>query len=329
MSTDGGAERASGETAYFGVDIGGTKTAVTAWNAKGERLDKLRFPTQGDYHQVLAEVVSAMERLTEGSGSDSLKAIGVSCGGPLDSRTGVVLSPPNLPGWDEVPVAWLLGSRWGVPCYLENDANACALAEWYWGAGRGRRNLVFLTFGTGLGAGLILDGRLYRGTNDLAGEVGHLRMAEDGPEGYGKRGSWEGFCSGGGLSRLYGGETGRQATAKEVCSLATQGDPAALRVIQESADCLGRGLAILLDLLNPELIIIGSVFARDEALFRPAMEAAIAREALHSTRQICAIVPAQLGEDLGDRAALGVAIDGLRREGKAGPGSTEREGEQP
>jgi glucokinase len=200
----------------------------------------------------------------------------------------------------------------GAPCFLENDANACALAEWYWGAGKGCRDMVFLTFGTGLGCGLILNGQLYRGACDLAGEVGHIRILEDGPEGYGKRGSWEGCCSGGGISRMYEEITGRQETGKYICNAAEQGDKEALKVIESCAFYLGRGIALLVDILNPQRIIIGSIFMRSEKLFRRIMEEAAKKEALSASWKSCKIFPAKLGEFLGDRAALGVALNGSR-----------------
>ena len=132
----------------------------------------------------------------------NLKRIGISCGGPLDSKKGIIFSPPNLPGWDNVPITRILSDEFGVETALQNDANACALAEWLMGAERGHSNMIFLTFGTGMGAGLILNGRLYSGTNDLGGEVGHIRLAKTGPVGFGKAGSFEGFCSGGGIAQL-------------------------------------------------------------------------------------------------------------------------------
>ena len=97
--------------------------------------------------------------------------MGISCGGPLDASSGVILSPPNLPGWDNVKIVQMIEEKFGVPCGLQNDANACALAEWRFGAGKGTKNMIFLTFGTGMGAGLILDGKLYAGTNGMAGEI--------------------------------------------------------------------------------------------------------------------------------------------------------------
>jgi glucokinase len=304
----------------LGLDIGGTKTAVSLWRHPGAAggqslIKKAGFPTEGGPEKVLEKVSALIDEMTGEAAIDrsSVSSLGISCGGPLDSRRGLILSPPNLPGWDEVPVTALLGKKTGLPCFLENDANACALAEWYWGAGRGYSDMAFLTFGTGLGCGLILGGRLYRGAGDLAGEVGHIRIAEDGPEGYGKRGSWEGYCSGGGISRMYAELTGRNETGKYVCEAAEKGDIQALSVIEKSAFYLGRGLSLLIDILNPQCIVIGSIFARSESLFRTIMEKVIKEETLDAARKQCVILPAGLRECLGDMAALGVAVNGLEK----------------
>ncbi|MDR3337982.1 MAG: ROK family protein [Treponema sp.] len=307
---------------YIGLDIGGTKTAVSFWEEGAEDFSgkgtvlirKDQFSTTGSPEAVISRALDTIESLSAETGIETgrFTALGISCGGPLDSGKGLILSPPNLPLWDRVPILSILGEKTGLPCFLENDANACALAEWYWGAGRGYRDMAFLTFGTGLGAGLILNGRLYRGAGDLAGEVGHIRIAEDGPEGYGKRGSWEGYCSGGGLSRLYAEVTGRQETGKYICDAAEKGEPEARNVIENCAFYLGRGLALLIDILNPQCIVLGSIFARSEGLFRTIVESVIEQEALALSRRQCVILPAQLGEFLGDRAALGVAINGVK-----------------
>jgi glucokinase len=279
-------------------------------------LQKIQFPTLGSPREVIAKALDAVDRALGAASVERsrLAALGISCGGPLDSSRGLILSPPNLPGWDAVPVVSLLREKTGLPCFLENDANACALAEWRWGAGRGYRDMAFLTFGTGLGCGLILNGRLYRGAGDLAGEVGHIRIAEDGPEGYGKRGSWEGYCSGGGLTRLYAELTGRTETGKRICEAAEAGEADALKVIEISARYLGRGLALLIDILNPQCIVLGSIFVRSEGLFRPRMEAILDEETLAASRGQCVILPARLGELLGDKAALGVALNGLEKD---------------
>jgi len=234
-----------------------------------------------------------------------------------------------LPAWDRIDVVRPFRDRFGVPVALENDANACALAEWRWGAGRGCRNVVFLTFGTGMGAGLILDGRLYAGTNEMAGEVGHVRLAEDGPVGYGKAGSFEGFCSGGGIEQLarqmalevlqQGGRPGycptvddlATVTAERVGQAAQRGDALALAVYGVVARRLGQGLAVLVDVLNPERIVIGSIYARQQALLEPLMLETLRREALPRALAVCQVAPAGLGERVGDMASLSVAAGAL------------------
>lgn len=316
----------------LGYDIGGTKTAVILGKPYGGEIEILRriaFPTGTEFGP--EHTLSLLERHTaeilaaEGIGFADVAGLGISCGGPLDSHRGVILGPPNLPGWDDVPIVSRFAERFGIPVHLQNDANACALAEWRWGAGRGSRNMIFLTFGTGIGAGLILDGRLYSGTNDLAGEAGHVRLAEDGPYGYGKRGSFEGFCSGGGIAqaardaireRWSRGEDVPlcpnrddidRLDAQMVAGAARAGDELALAVFNQTAEYLGRGLSMLIDILNPEVIVIGSIFVRAHDLLVRGMEDAIRRETLPLSAGVCQVVPAVLGEALGDYAALSLA----------------------
>ena len=322
---------------YLGLDIGGTKCAVILGEAKPEGgvriLERTALLTSSlkKWEDVLKALCvrggTMLENLEDGR--SRLQAVGISCGGPLDSRRGVILSPPNLPGWDQVPAVSFIRERMDRPVFLQNDANACALAEWKYGAGRGCRNMIFLTFGTGLGAGLILNGKLYTGTNDMAGEAGHVRLSPHGPVGYGKEGSFEGFCSGGGiariaatkvLERLQRGEHPSfcpdylsigSLTAKDVSEAAGRGDPIALEVFEQSASYLGYGLSILVDLLNPERIVIGSVYARSEKLFRETMQKIMKQECLPDSLGVCEVKAAQLGDQIGDYAALSVAIDGV------------------
>ena len=296
----------------FGLDIGGTKTAVILATPEGEFLDRVQFATKeaGGPYEVLEKACALMEEMLVARDLTpaDIAAAGISCGGPLDDRTGVIMSPPNLPGWDEIPVTDLLTKRFGFPAYLQNDANACAVAEWKYGAGRGTRNMAFLTFGTGLGAGLILDGRLYSGTNGNAGEVGHLRLAPDGPVGFGKAGSFEGFCSGGGIAQLASKILGKEGiTAKDAAILAREGDEKAMEVFRVCGKRLGEGLSILIDVLNPECIVIGSIYQRCEDLLRPWAMEVIAREALAQAAGVCRVVPAQLGDQIGDYAAIAIA----------------------
>jgi glucokinase len=298
-------------TLLVGIDIGGTKCAACIGGADGVVRARREFPTAGGPAAMLALLGRAADELVAQHGTTA--AVGISCGGPLDSGTGVILSPPNLPGWDAVPVVKFFQDRLGVPAFLHNDANACALAEWQHGAGRGSRNLMFCTMGTGFGSGLILDGRLFEGTNGNAGEIGHVRLAPDGPVGYSKAGSVEGFCSGGGIAQLAERRLGRPFTARDLAQAARDGDAAALAVWEEVGDRLGRALAIAIDLLNLDCIVIGSIFARSESLLRPAMERALREESLPAALAVCVVRPAIFGDQLGDVAALTVAENGLAR----------------
>ncbi len=297
------------EATVWGLDIGGTKCALVIGDRTGKVLARWQVAT-ADYGADWQRLINDLLKNAEGIYTRPLAA-GVSCGGPLSSARGVIMSPPNLPGWDDVHIVDWLQNRINVPAFLQNDANACALAEWQFGAGRGCKNMVFLTFGTGMGAGLILDGRLYAGTNDMAGEAGHMRLAPDGPEGYGKRGSFEGFCSGGGIRQLAQMELGKDLSCKQLCELADAGDADARRVLEKSADYLGRALAVLIDILNPERIVIGSIYARAERHFKDGALSAIRREALSLSSGVCEIVPAGLGDSIGDIAALSIAWNGL------------------
>lgn len=314
----------------IGFDIGGTKCAVTVGSEQNGilRIEKKEImPT--DLTCTPYEMIDRMCAVAEGMTRDC-SVIGISCGGPLDSRKGIILSPPNLPGWDHVAIVEYLKSRYGGQVALQNDANACALAEWKYGAGKGTESMIFLTFGTGMGAGLILNGRLYTGVSDMAGEIGHIRMSDYGPVGYGKQGSFEGFCSGNGIAQLGTMlateqlQQGRDVsycksreelpliTAKRIAELAEKGYADAKKVYELCAEKLGQGLSILIDILNPDAIVIGSIFLRSEGLLRDTAMRVIEKEALTHARTVCRILPAGLGEQLGDYAALSVAA-GINR----------------
>ena len=255
-----------------------------------------------------------------------LGAIGVSCGGPLDQAAGVIQAPPNLASWIDVPITAILREEFALDCRLENDANAGAVAEHRFGAGQGTRHMIFLTMGTGFGAGVITDGRLLSGARGQAGEIGHIRLTADGPVGYNKAGSVEGWVSGGGMAQVAVHEVERakeQAettsltavlaeqgtlTAKDVSLAAERGDQLAARIIHETGNRLGEALAIVVDLFNPERIVIGGLAMRmGERLLGPARQT-MEREALPASAAICQVVPAVLGESIGDVAAICVAM---------------------
>lgn len=303
----------------IGVDIGGTKCAVVLGSADGAVEKKIRFQTT-TVDETIKNIISAIEEVGCGD------AIGISCGGPLNEKTGVVMSPPNLPGWDNIPIVDILKEKFGVPTSLRNDANACALAEWKFGAGIGYENVVFFTFGTGLGAGLILNGKLYSGTLGMAGEAGHIRLSDSGPSGYGKCGSFEGFCSGSGLREIGRGiarsyiqrgitpsflkeKSLEEFELVEMAEAARAGDECALEAFDVCAKMLGKGLAIVCDMLDPEVIILGSVYARCRDLLEEKTWKSLREEALPVICDSVKILPAQLGESIGDVAALAVAAD--------------------
>ncbi|HEU4983003.1 MAG TPA: ROK family protein [Acidobacteriaceae bacterium] len=309
-----------------GVDIGGTKTAVTIAEELPRILFREEFPTQPDQgpEHALQKIHELIECGLKRVGKPSSFRIGVSCGGPLDRVRGVIQSPPNLPNWNDVRIKDILEERFHVPCLVENDANAGAVAEHRYGAGQGCQNVIFLTMGTGFGAGLILNGELYRGANELAGEIGHLRLTETGPVGYGKAGSVEGWASGRGMA-LHAAdavaaaiESGthtslsenhhlQQLTAQMVGDAAAQGDAVAQQIIRKTGERLGETLAILVDLLNPERIIIGGLALRlGDLLFDPALNS-MRREALPQSGKTCMVVRAGLGKQIGDISALCVA----------------------
>ena len=315
-----------------GVDIGGTKTAIVISKAPPKILRRIVFPTEpvrGPEPAVKRIISSMRTALSEcGLAAGDLHSIGISCGSPLDAVRGVIQSPPNLSTWKDVPIKSILEEEFQVPCFLENDANAGALAEYWFGAGTGCRSMVFLTMGTGFGAGLILDGRLYSGVTNAAGEIGHVRLSRTGPVGYGKLGSAEGWASGGGMGRiaervvraavakgektgLANGTDGRPPafTAQRVWEEAQRGDAVAKRIVNITAKRLGEALAILIDLFNPERIVIGGLALRmGDALLNPA-RAVVKREALEESARACRIIPAALHEEIGDVAAICIALN--------------------
>lgn len=320
----------------LGFDIGGTKCATVLGRVSRdgvEILDRVSFATEHGMgpNGVLAMLETDARTTLAGAGLETVdvERVGISCGGPLDAERGVVLGPPNLPGWGRVEITAHFERVLGIEAKLANDANAGALAEWWWGAGRGTRTMVFLTFGTGLGAGLILDGRLYSGVRGLAGEVGHIRIAEQGPRAYGKVGSLEGYASGAGIRQLASAKireawsqgervaicaTEADLVALDVAALADAaraGDSLARSVFESSGYQLGRGIAILADVLDPEVVVIGGIYLRCRDLLEAPMRRGFSLEALPGPTASCNVVPAALGEAIGDFGALATVFEPL------------------
>lgn len=308
----------------LGFDIGGTKSSAIVGDSAGNALAREEFATSTP-EATIARLIGLGRELC---GEEHPAACGIACGGPLSSRDGLILSPPNLPGWDRVPVVGIVREAFGVPAGLENDANAAAVAEWRWGLQCRVDDLIYLTCGTGQGAGIVLGGRLVRGRQDLAGEIGHVRLLPDGPVGYHKAGSIEGLTSGRALGELAKRRL-REAhdpshldrfafdeiTGRVVGATAINGDPLAVAVVKELADYLGRACAVLIDILNPQRISLGTLAQGLGSLLLEGVREGARREALPAAFEACTIDKAVLGDRIQDLAAVAIAREALEAGG--------------
>ncbi len=306
----------------LGFDIGGTKTAVVEGTLEGEILQRMELPTNAkvpfvDTFPKIIEVAQQIRSNARKAGR-GIQAIGVSIGGPLRVAAGALVNPPHLPGWHGVPLKQHLMDAFPLlPVYIDHDGNTGALASYHFGIGKTQpeiKDLVFLTFGTGLGAGVIINGQVLYGRSETAGEVGHWRLAEAGPMGFGKTGSWEGFASGAGLVALAHMRNPKRWPADTSIRMLVDDmladDPEALAVAAEAGKWMGRGIALLVDLLNPEAIILGTlgVVLGDRVL--AAVRDELAREALPAAVGVCQLLPTLHGRSIGDIAALMPALVG-------------------
>lgn len=311
-----------------GIDIGGTKIGVCLGRADGTVLSSARLavdPARSP-EDLLGECKQQLARLLAAQPGARLAAVGSACPGPLDYAAGKFINPPNNPRWHGFGLRDWLSANFPCPTAMMNDANAAALAEWLWGAARGTRTSVFLTMSTGMGSGLIIDGRLYEGPLGLAGEIGRMRLrdSDDGPVGFGRRGSVEGYTSGPGMSQLaeseaiackHRNEPTQLSRARELnghispealCEAARTGDAAALRVVARVSDELGRLMAIITDILNPELFVLGTIGTAYPDLFIPRALESLRREAIPASAAIVQVKPSGLSHR-GDQQALAVA----------------------
>ena len=320
-------EAESGHRTILGLDVGGTKTACVEGTQDGRILQRIEMPTraQEPFSDTFPAIVGRMREVAAIAieAGRMISAISVSIGGPLKIADGILIDPPHLPGWHHVPLKMhLLEAFPAIPVYVEHDGNAGALAEFYFGVGKSRpglEHLIFLTFGTGIGAGLIVNGRILRGASDTAGEIGHWRLAEDGPLGFGKRGSWESFASGAGLvelaAQMYPSRWRQETPIRDLVNAMLREDREALEVATAAGHWMGRGLALLIDAFNPQVIVFGSLgVVLGERVLGPARKV-IAAEALPQAAAACKLVPAALGASLGDVASLMAAITALSSSG--------------
>ena len=294
--------------AYIGLDFGGTKLAAGVADESGRLLAQGRCPT--DAAAGPAGAIAAMADLVAELGETArlARAVGISFGGPVNpDRTNTLLSHHG-PGWENYPLVERVGEIWGLPVTMDNDANACALGEVRFGAGRGGHNVVYVTVSTGIGGGVVLDGKLYRGSRGLSGEIGHTIVMPDGPLcACGKRGCLEATSSGPAIALAYAETTGAKVTAEEVFARAASGDSAARDVLASSIRHLGIGLSNAINLFDPDLVVVGGgVSKAGEAMFGP-LRAVAAELAAPSPVGAVPILPAALGDAVGVLGAVALA----------------------
>ena len=311
---------ASENETILGLDVGGSKTVVVEGTRDAQVLQRREVPTEGARpFEGTFQRIRALAKDTIAAAARAGRrviAISASVPGPVRIKEGIFVNPPNLLGWHGIHFKDRLAEEFsGLPVFIEHDGNAGALAELHYGVGNGRtdlQHLIFLTCGTGMGAGLIVNGRIVHGACDTAGEVGHLRIAEEGPRVFGKQGSFESLAAGIGMIELarrrFPQRWTPESSIRELVDAMLADDADAQTIAHEAGAALGRGMALLVDALNPQVIVLGALaVVLGERLLSPARRV-LAEEALPQAVAACEILPAALGKGIGDVAALMAAL---------------------
>lgn len=315
-----------GEGEAIGIDVGGTKINAFRVARDGSILDRSQAPTPAhDQESTLATMVD----LARGLLGDDVLAVGVGAAGLVDVSDGVLRFAPNL-AWRDLPIAARMREALELPCQVDNDANVAAYGEFRFGAGRGYRHMLLVTVGTGIGGGIVSDGRLFRGAHGFASEIGHIIVEPEGPQcGCGNRGCWEQVASGTAIGRLgrevardQGGSTLRElagddpdkVTGRVVTQAAQQGDGASRRVLAEVGRRLGQGIAGLVNVLDPQVVVVGGgAIGAGDLLLDPARTAFAEAVEGPGHRPRVPLVAAQLGNDAGAVGAAALALEELGR----------------
>lgn len=310
----------------IGIDLGGTAIKCGVVDSEGRMLgrDARACPASEGVEAVVDEIVAGVESALAAAGKTlgDVSAAGAGAPGPMDWRTGVVFAPPNLAGWKDVPLGALLRERLGVPCFVDNDANLACYGEFKSGAGRGVETMCLLTLGTGVGGGIVVFGRLLRGIDGTAAEIGHLKVARDGRAcGCGGSGCLEAYGSVSAMLRTVqegidaGRETslsGRELTGEIVSEAAENGDVFAREVLEDTGRWLGLAVASLVNLLNPERVVLtGGMANAGDLLFDP-IRRTVDEEAFEVPARRVRIVPGELGGNAGVLGAAAIALDRIR-----------------
>ena len=311
-------ERSEGRWPVLALDIGGTKLAAAVVTVDGSAHGLLVEPTPrgDDWHAVTGRLFDMGRRAVRRAGVGDIMAVGIACGGPLDAASGLLLCPPHLPGWVDVPIGPLAAEEFGVPFALQNDATAAALAEYRFGAGRGTRTMLYLTLSTGVGGGAIINGELHRGAAGNGGELGHLTVRRGGRLcSCGRRGCVEAYASGTSIAErareaLAGGAKSTMAalprvTAADVAAAAAAGDAVAAAVWAETVDLLGAAVTDLVNAFEPDLVVLGGGVTRSGAMLIDPVRDLVAREAMAPAARAARVVLAELGDLVG---VLGAGI---------------------
>jgi glucokinase len=315
----------------LGIDIGGTKTAVCVGRDTGEIIHSMRISSTSEsvetYRQQLVKLCQDVIGKANLSPED-LDGIGISAPGPMDCTRGVLIAPPNNPGWKEVPIQAMVQKAFKAPVFINNDANACALAELLFGEYRGVSSLVYLTFSTGMGGGIIVNGQLIQGPTDTGGEVGHHVLDPEGPLcGCGQRGCWEAYVGGrnvaeqlkekiraGNISTSIVSHAGGidRINIQAFEAAAREGDPFAVTQWDRFTDRVAQGVGNLIMILNPEVVIMGTIGIHAGEFVMGPIRDKLPKYAWEWPRKACKVVPSSLGGKIGELAGLAVAATGLK-----------------
>jgi len=276
-----------------GVDLGGTQVRVALARTDGRitATAKTRTAAVGGPEGMAEWVAAQIERLR---GRSKVRRIAIGSPGPLDAVQGKLINPANLPGWEGSPLAALVSRATGVPALLQHDAKVAALAEYHQGAGRGSRHMVYITWSTGIGGGVIIDGQLFSGAHGSAGELGHMIIDPDGPlDACGQHGCLEVFAGGNNLAR----QTGEPAA--QLFEAAESGDLEALAIVKRAAGYMGIGLINVTNLFDPDVIVIGGGISSSWKLVGPHLEAALKGSPFIGAARRPALRRARLGDRVG------------------------------
>ncbi len=307
------------ELPVLAIDLGGTKIITALISNDGEMLASETCPTLADEgpESVTKRIFAAIDHLLSLRNiiPSQIYGISIAAAGAIDSGKGIITLSPNLPGWCDIPLKSIVQERYKINTFLINDAKAAALGEYHFGAGKGAKNLIFVTVSTGIGGGIIIDGKLYSGASGGAGEIGHMTIDTNGPQCHcGNVGCWETLASGTAVAketirRIRGGEKSsliemvegkiENITAKEVSLAAQNGDILASQVIDRAMGYLGVGMVNLVNIFNPEVIIIGGGMSKMGSLLFDPVKRMVAERAFKLMAEAVRIVPAQLGDDAG------------------------------